>query len=162
VVSLIVSSFGFGAALPMIVTNRFCKLASTFWRGCTIAGGLLLTLVCVATLASARDFGQWEKQDPKIRKWFNSLMMPDMPAFSCCGKADAYWSDTFETKGELYIAVITDTRADAPLGRRHIPPGTRVEVPNHRIKWDQGNPTGHGWIFIGGDEVFCYLPPSGV
>jgi hypothetical protein len=38
-------------------------------------------------------------------------------------------------------------RDDAPLGRPHIPSGTRIPVPNHRIKWDQGNPTGHGWIF---------------
>jgi hypothetical protein len=31
-----------------------------------------------------------------------------------------------------------------------------------KIKWDRGNPTGHGIIFIGGgDEVYCYLPPGG-
>ena len=133
-----------------------------FWRGLAVTGSFFVMFVWAMALANARDLGQWEHQDPKIRKWFNSLMMPDMPAFSCCGKADAYWSDSFETGGDKFVAVITDTRDDRPLGRPHIDPNTRITVPNHRIKWDQGNPTGHGWIFIGGDEVFCYLPPSGV
>ena len=37
-----------------------------------------------------------------------------------------------------------------------------LPVPNTKIKWDRGNPTGHGIIFIGdGDEIFCYVPPGG-
>ena len=40
--------------------------------------------------------------------------------------------------------------------------GKRFAVPNTKIKWDRGNPTGHGIIFIGyGDEVLCYVPPGG-
>ena len=146
--------------MPLI--DRLRKASPIGWRCFAVVGSFFIVFVGVIALASARDLGQWEKQDPKVRKWFNSLMIPDMPAFSCCGKSDAYWSDTFEVKGDQYVAVITDTRDDAPLGRRHIDAGTRIPVPNHRIKWDQGNPTGHGWIFIGGDEVFCYLPPGGV
>lgn len=141
---------------------RLRNTSPLFWRCFSVAGGFVVMFVWLVALASARDIGQWENQDPTIRKWFNSLMMPDYPAFSCCGKADAYWSDSFEVKGDQYVAVITDTRDDSPLGRPHIDAGTRIPVPNHRIKWDQGNPTGHGWIFIGGDEVFCYLPPGGV
>ena len=133
-----------------------------FWRYGALTGSFFFFFIWLAALASARDLGQWENQDPTIRRWFNSLMIPDMPAFSCCGKADAYWSDSFEVKGDQYVAVITDTRDDGPLGRPHIAAGTRIIVPNYRIKWDRGNPTGHGWIFIGGDEVFCYLPPGGV
>ena len=34
-------------------------------------------------------------------------------------------------------------------GRRHIENGKRFAVPNTKIKWDRGNPTGHGIIFIG-------------
>ena len=146
----------------MTLIVRLRNAAPIVWRCFTLAGGFFVLFYGVMTLASARDWGQWENQDPKIRKWFDSLMIPDLPAFSCCGKSDAYWSDDFEVKDDQYVAVITDTRDDAPLGRRHIDPGTRIPVPNHRIKWDQGNPTGHGWIFIGGDEVFCYLPPGGV
>jgi hypothetical protein len=138
------------------------KVSPVFWRCVAVTGSFFIVFVWVIALASARDLGQWSNQDPTIRKWFNSLMMPDYPAFSCCGKADAYWSDSFEVKDDQYVAIITDTRDDGPLGRPHIDAGTRITVPNHRIKWDQGNPTGHGWIFIGGDEVFCYLPPGGV
>ena len=146
----------------MTLSNGLRNAPPMFWRGFALAGCFFLVFTWVMALASARDWGQWENQDPKIRKWFNSLVIPDMPAFSCCGKSDAYWSDMFEVKGDQYVAVITDARDDAPLGRPHIASGTRIPVPNHRIKWDQGNPTGHGWIFIGGDEVFCYLPPGGV
>ena len=66
-------------------------------------------------------------------------------------------------KGDQYVAIITDTRDDKPLGRaQHIEAGTRVAVPNSKIKWGSGNPTGHGIIFIGiGGDVFCYLPPGG-
>ena len=53
-------------------------------------------------------------------------------------------------RGDEYIAIITDTRDDRPLGRPHIDNGRRFAVPNSKIKWDRGNPTGHGIIFIGG------------
>jgi hypothetical protein len=41
---------------------------------------------------------------------------------------------------------------------------TRIIVPNAKIKWDQGNPTGHGVIFLRSDDkwVYCYAPPGGV
>ena len=30
-----------------------------------------------------------------------------------------------------------------------IPNGTRITIPDAKIKWDKGNPTGHGIVFIG-------------
>jgi hypothetical protein len=53
---------------------------------------------------------------------------------------------------------------DGPLARAHIDVGTRIIVPNAKIKWDQGNPTGHGVIFLRSDDkwVYCYAPPGGV
>ena len=146
----------------MTLIARLRNAPPIVWRCCAVTCSFFVLFVWVIALASARDLGQWEKQDPAIRKWFNSLMIPDMPQFSCCGSSDAYWSDDFEVNGDRYVAIITDTRDDVPLRRPHIDAGTRITVPNHRIKWDKGNPTGHGWIFIGGDEVFCYLPPGGV
>lgn len=81
---------------------------------------------------------------------------------SHCGLTDAYWADSYEVKGDQYVAIITDTRNDIKLGwAQHIEAGTRVTVPNNKIKWDHSNPTGHGIIFIGiGGDVFCYLPPG--
>jgi hypothetical protein len=146
----------------MTFITRLRTASPLFWRCFAVTGSFMVIFIWALALASAHDYGQWGNQEPHVRKWFNGLMMPDMPAFSCCGKADAYWSDSFESNGDAYVAVITDTRDDAPLGRPHIAPGTRIPIPNYRIKWDQGNPTGHGWVFIGGDEVFCYLPPGGV
>jgi hypothetical protein len=111
----------------------------------------------------ARDNGQWTATDQAISKWYRELKQPDNRRLSCCGEADAYYSDSFEVDGDHYIAIITDERDDAPLGRPHIAPGTRIAVPNHKMKWDAGNPTGHGVIFVGTrGQVFCYVAPGGV
>jgi hypothetical protein len=54
------------------------------------------------------------------------------------------------------VAIITN-------GKGVIPEGTRIPVPNQKLKWDEGNPTGHGIIFIGSNgQVFCYVTPGGV
>jgi hypothetical protein len=125
--------------------------------------GIIIVFMLLASSAAARDFGQWENQSPEVRKWFQSLMQPDSPLMSCCGEADAYWADSFGTDKDRYVAIITDERADEPLRRPHREPGERIAIPNNKIKWDQGNPTGHGIIFIGlGGQVYCYVPPGGV
>lgn len=106
--------------------------------------------------AQARDSGQWADQPLQIRRWFQGLMQPDNPHQSCCGEADAFEADTFEVDGDHYVAVITD-------GKGVIPNGTRIPVPNQKMKWDAGNPTGHGIIFLGaGGQTFCYVAPGGV
>jgi hypothetical protein len=125
----------------------------------TVGAAVVVLSICKAP---ARDLGQWESVDPAQRKWFNGLMQPDNPNRRCCGLADAYWVDSYEVKDNQYIAIITDERDDEPLNRPHIENGRRFVVPNSKIKWDSGNPTGHGIIFIGvGLEVYCYLPPGG-
>jgi hypothetical protein len=126
----------------------------------TVWAAVLVLSICKAP---ARDLGQWDGVDPAQRLWFNGLRQPDYPHLSCCGLADAYWADSFEVNGNQYVAIITDTRDDKSLGRtRHIEAGTRVAVPNSTIKWDSGNPTGHGIIFVGNlGQVLCYLPPGG-
>ena len=44
-----------------------------------------------------------------------------------------------------------------------LPNGMRIAVPNSKMKWDQGNPTGHGIIFIGAaGALYCYVAPGGV
>jgi hypothetical protein len=75
---------------------------------------------------------------------------------SCCGEADAFEADTFEIDGDHYVAIITD-------GKGVLQPGARIAIPNHKMKWDKGNPTGHGIVFIGTrGEVYCYVTPGGV
>lgn len=107
-------------------------------------------------LIPTRDNGQWEQQPAAIRQWFQKLMQPDNPQVSCCGEADAFEADEFEIEGDHYVAVITD-------GKGKIPAGTKIPVPNRKMKWSDGNPTGHGIIFIGTQgQVFCYVTPGGI
>lgn len=123
----------------------------------------LIALLFSVRISPARDVGQWDGSDPKIVEWYRELMQPDVPNASCCGEADAYWADSFEVDGDQYVAIVTDPRPDEPLQRRHVAVGTRIVIPNFKIKWNEGNPTGHGIVFLSrGDFVFCYLPPGGV
>jgi hypothetical protein len=123
----------------------------------------LMFFMAVSSPVLARDLGQWASVDPSVLKWYGSLMQPDNPTLSCCGRADAYYADVFESDGNRYVAIITDTRDDEPLRRHHVEPGTRILVPNAKLKVDSGNPTGHGVIFLSSsDTVFCYVPPGGI
>jgi hypothetical protein len=117
---------------------------------------LLFIILLLSPAASARDSGQWASEPAPVRQWFQTLMQPDNPTSSCCGEADAYEADSFEVDGDQYVAMITNGKGD-------VPEGSRIAVPNRKIKWDRGNPTGHGIIFIGSfGEVLCYVPPGGV
>ena len=106
-----------------------------------------LAFGCLIGVVNARDLGQWESTVPAIRDWYQALMQPDIPSVSCCGEADAYWADSYQVEGDQYVAIITDPRPDEPLRRKHLDIGTRIVVPNHKLKFDQSNPTGHGIFF---------------
>ena len=129
-------------------------------RGACAALSILILPPTVVTIgvvtAKAGDDGQWADQPENVRRWFQSLKQPDHPRLSCCGEADAFEADSFEVEGDHYVAVITN-------GKGVIPSGTRIPVPNPKMKWDAGNPTGHGIIFIGPrGQVYCYVTPSGL
>lgn len=130
---------------------------------CTLAMLFIFVVCLLIRPAGARDLGQWEGSDPQISAWYRNLKQPDNPNMSCCGDADAYYADIAETDsdGDL-VAVITDERPDEPLGRPHIAPGTKFKIPKNKIKWDQGNPTGHIVLFVGGGGVYCYVQSGGV
>jgi hypothetical protein len=93
--------------------------------------------------AHASDNEHWAAAKPtNLHAWFESLTQPNNPTASCCGEADAFEADAFEVEGDHYVAIVTNGRGDFPTG-------ARISVPNYKIKWDSGNPTGHGIIFIG-------------
>ena len=116
---------------------------------------LSTTAMLGVDISHARDNGQWADRPESVRQWFQSLKQPDHPRVSCCGEADAFEADSFEVEGDHYIAIITD-------GKGILPNGTRIPVPNAKMKWDAGNPTGHGIIFIGNaGQVYCYVTPGG-
>lgn len=130
-------------------------------RARVIAGVFAVAILIIMFLvhfAFARDGAQWFNSDATIAAWFRDLRMPDSPQVSCCGESDAYEADEFEIEGDHYVAIITAHRAVTT-----IPVGTRIPVPNQKMKWDAGNPTGHGIIFIGAqNQVFCYVTPGGI
>lgn len=131
----------------------------------TVVGLIAVAFFIMALVDTvfARDLGQWTTTDQSIRHWYETLMQPDDPAVSCCGEADAYWADSFEVDGDKYVAIITDSRPDEPLGRPHRDVGTKIVIPNNKLKYDQSNPTGHGIVFLSrGDYVYCYVTPGGV
>ena len=123
-----------------------------------------LAFSCVIGVATARDLGQWEASDPAIREWYQALMQPDNPGSSCCGEADAYWADEIHVRDGKTFVVVTDDRPDGPRGRPHVEARNRtIEVPNHKLKWDKSNPTGHGILFLSRSlYVYCYVQPGGV
>jgi len=125
-----------------------------------IGAALLIPIVMAigVVAAKARDDGQWADMPENVRQWFQSLKQPDHPRVSCCGESDAYEADAFEVEGDRYVAIITAHRAVT-----EIPVGTRIPVPNQKMKWDAGNPSGHGIIFIGPQrQVYCYVTPGGL
>lgn len=124
---------------------------------------IALAVLLIASPALARDLGQWENGDPAVREWYQSLMQPDVPAAPCCGEADAYWADEIHVRDGRTFATITDDRDDAPLRRPHIDVGTEIEIPNHKLKWDRSNPTGHGVVFMSPSKfVYCYVQGTGI
>jgi hypothetical protein len=135
--------------------RQFITLRGT--RAALLMPPLILGVVAIGVVvAKARDDGQWADQPDHIRQWFQSLRQPDHPRVSCCGEADAFEADSFEAEGDHYVAIITN-------GKGVIANGTRVPVPNQKMKTDAGNPTGHGIIFIGPrGQVFCYVTPGGL
>ena len=128
----------------------------------------LSILGCLVSSVNARDVGQWENADPAIRQWYQALMQPDVPNASCCGEADACWADEIHVRDGKSYATITDDRPDEPLGRPHLKNGTEIEIPNHKYKWDRGNPTGHNIIFLsnvgnnGQRDVYCFVTGTGI
>jgi hypothetical protein len=113
--------------------------------------------------AHAIDRGQWENSDPVVKEWFAHLMMPDQPKTSCCGIADAYWCDIIHVKEGKTFCTITDDQDDRPIGRVHVPIGTEVLIPDYKLTYKDGNPTGHSLVFMSSaGYVFCFVQNGGV
>ena len=132
----------------------------------SVAIGVMLGLVFGLLIGQvrARDLGQWDEvSTPEMRKWYKSLMQPDNPAVPCCGEADAYWADEIHVRDGHTYATITDDRPDEPLHRPHVPVGTEIEIPNEKIKYNDGNPTGHTVVFLASSShyVYCFVMNGG-
>lgn len=132
----------------------------------------MLVMLAALTAALAHDDGQWDNADPVVVEWYQHLMQPDHPESSCCGEADAYWCDEIHVKAVSdtdrrvtalrTFCTITDDRPDEPRHRPHIDVGTEIEIPDFKLKWDRGNPTGHSIVFLSySHHVFCFVQGGG-
>jgi hypothetical protein len=141
----------------MDTAERWLTLLAT----CLVAMCLFLGMAYVKAFAHDHDH-------PELDQWYATLMQPDNPSVSCCGKSDAYWCDTINVKNGKTFCTITDDRDDAPLRRPHVPIGTQIEIPDYKLKWEQngrpiGNPTGHSIVFLSVmGHVFCFVQNSGI
>lgn len=103
--------------------------------------------------------------DPVVTQWMETLMQPDAPNVRCCGEGDAYWCDDYGFDGKDAYCKITDDRHIH--GRPNIPVGTKIIIPQHKLKHDKGNPTGHNIVFAApyyqnsGYLVFCFVQGGG-
>jgi len=71
---------------------------------------LALGFALCSTCCLARDNGQWEGSDPKVRQWYQKLMQPDNPRVSCCGEADGVFTARQTALKLLPDLVILDLR----------------------------------------------------
>jgi hypothetical protein len=156
-------------------------------RGVLVVGAVVLAWSALGVVqALGRDVGQWaqlREQEaaygaPDLGAYYRALRQPDAPGSSCCGESDAYFADRVDAcdTSRIYeqdpgacafVAIITDTRPDEPRGRPHVPVGTRIPVPPHKVrKHPVPNPTDHNVIFAGQFEgywvVHCWEPVSGM
>jgi len=132
------------------------RMLRAFWKVLIAAVVVIVLLTIAVTMAFSHDHDH-----PELDRWYAGLMQPDNPTASCCGKADAYWCDDYYAKDGKAYCRITDDRKVA--GRPPVPVGTEIEIPDRKLKWDRGNPTGHAVVFLSsGGAVFCFVQAGGV
>ena len=125
-------------------------------RWIMIGAVLFVSAMFIVVAAFAHDHNH-----PELDAWYGSLMQPDNPAVSCCGLADAYWCDDYYARDGKAFCKITDDR-DLSY-RPNVPVGTEIEIPERKLKWDRGNPTGHSVVFLSsGGSVLCFVQAGGV
>ena len=133
------------------------RMLAALWRWflCFLAAAVVLIVLVCAVLA--------HDEDRDHDAWYGSLFQPDNPSVSCCGLADAYWCDDYYSRDGRAYCKITDDRDDAPLKRPHIDVGTEIEIPDYKLKFDRGNPTGHAVVFLNtSGHVWCFVQGGGV
>jgi len=121
-----------------------------------LAPVLVALSLALSTIASPHD-----AMHPDQDEWYRTLMQPDNPSAPCCGEADAYWCDGLHVNEGKTYCTITDDRVVS--NRTPVPVGTQIEIPDRKLKWDRGNPTGHAIVFLSsGGVVYCFVQGTGI
>lgn len=130
------------------------RMMAALWRWLLmilLAFVVLTVLVCAAL---AHDPAHHE-----LDGWYATRKQPDT-GISCCGPSDAYFCDE-GARGQQVVCIINDDRDDKELHRIHIPNGTVIEIPQHKINKDP-NPTGRAVVWLSSAGfVWCFVGISG-
>jgi hypothetical protein len=125
----------------------------------------VLSIINILFLLQVKAVKAHDHEHPELDAWFSELRQPDNENLSCCGEKDSYWCDEYFAKDGKAFCRITDDRVIE--GRPPVPVGTVIAIPDHKLKHDRGNPTGHAIVFgtmLGGGEfyVYCFVQGGGV
>lgn len=142
-------------AFILIVVGAFIFSQGGRFLGPAIgAVGVMIVLILLVSPAKAHD-----PDHPELDQWYSNIKQPDS-GISCCGPSDAYWCNE-GAKGSQVICTIDDNRDNAKLGRKPVPNGTVVEIPQHKINKDP-NPTGRAVVWLSPNGfVWCFVGISG-
>lgn len=124
---------------------------------------ILYLLLAALFLFIVRPAHAHDHEHPELDQWYANLKQPDMPLLSCCGEADAYWCDDYYARDGKAYCRITDDRVIP--GRPSVPMHTEIAIPDHKLKWDSSNPTGHAIVFMSRhpyNYVYCFVQNGGV
>ena len=97
----------------------------------------------------ARDYGQYNDVPQHIRDWFKGLKNPRNGG-SCCDQSDC---------------ARTEARTHGNAWEARAPNGAWLSIPDDRVVYSHGNPTGEPILCAIEDEegwrVFCFVPGPG-
>jgi hypothetical protein len=97
----------------------------------------------------ARDYGQYNDVPQHIRDWFKGLKNPRNGG-SCCDQSDC---------------ARTEARTHGNAWEARAPNGAWLSIPDDRVVFNHGNPTGEPILCAIEDEegwrVYCFVPGPG-
>ncbi len=103
----------------------------------------------------AQDMSGHPHRDQAIHELFyNTWMMPDNPAISCCHQQDCAPAETYWLNGHWMARKVTDT-------------GDFTPIPEQKVEQGRDSPDGRSHLcgsrsFPSGDfNVYCFIPGSG-
>lgn len=133
-----------------------------------IIGYLIVTWISVAlnaSMAHARDNGQYSQVSPEIRQWWKNQRIPggQFAGQSCCSEADGTFAEA-ETRGDKWFArfSVKSGGQEYPIDWMQVPDEAVMTVPNRYgapIVW-YGAQYNNGKI--ANVWIRCFMPGAGI
>ncbi|HEY4775866.1 MAG TPA: hypothetical protein VIH40_13730 [Xanthobacteraceae bacterium] len=135
--------------LSFTLAESFGRLVSRSYA-LVLALAMLIMMLWLTTLATARDRGQYAQVDPAVRAWVKSLATPRSGSAGCCDISDGQPPEAIWDMGGGRYRVMIE-------GRWHdVPDDALIGEPNR---------LGYAvvWFRMDGDrpDILCFLPGAG-